>query len=48
MKKYLISVEIIDPYDEIEIEAKNLKEARKKAEEILDICYEIINIEEVK
>lgn len=52
MKRFLISVELFDPYDEIEIEAKNLKEAKKKAIKILDMeCeypYEIIDIKEVK
>ena len=52
MKKYLVSLEPIDTGDELEIEARNKKEARKKAEVImneegLDMEYYISDIEEL-
>lgn len=51
LKRFLISIQNLDPYDEFEINAKNLKEAKKKAEKILneeyEYPYEITDIEEV-
>ncbi len=51
MKKYLIGLKSKE-YDEIEIYAKNKKEAKRKAEKILerDFAYEfrVDTIEEIK
>lgn len=51
LKKYTIVLAPCQEYDEFEVEAKNIKEAKKKAEKIMDKEYndmEIIDIEESK
>jgi len=53
-KKYLICLHTIPEYEELEVKAKNKREARKKAEAIIEgnsyVYYdmEIDNIEEIK
>lgn len=39
LKTYLVSLVEIDPYDEIEIEAKDLTSARRKAQRICKKQY---------
>lgn len=43
MKKYLVSIEYTD-YDEIEVEAKNKKQAEQKALAELDFVGNVTNI----
>jgi hypothetical protein len=43
-KTYIVELEIIEPYDEIEVQAFNIKEAKKIAEKEMNPEYQITNI----
>ena len=52
-KKYLVGLETVDPFNEIEVLAIDKKDARRKAlrymqKEGLDIDYRIMDIEEIE
>jgi len=43
-KTYIVELEIIEPYDEIEVQAFNIKEAKKIAEKEMNPEYQITDI----
>jgi len=47
IKKYIAEVEYIE-YDEIEVKAKNRRQARRKVEEEMDMCGQITSLYEAK